>query len=313
MPTLEEYDLVILGSGEGSKYLAWTLAKQGQRVAVVDRKYIGGSCPNIACLPSKNIIHSAKVASYFRRAEEFGIRSNGFTVDMSVVRQRKRTMVSGLIDVHINNFQKSGAELIRGCGRFTAPRTLEVTLNDGGIRHLRGTNVIIGTGTRATIEPLPGLRESQPLTHIEALELEILPEHLLILGGGYIGLEFAQAMRRFGSRVTIIERNPRLVLREDPDVAEGLATLFDDEGIELVFNAHVERVSGRSGDAVKVTVRQDGAERTLEGTPYSRRHRSYPQHPRHRFGASRRRTHGPWLRKGQRTSPDHCSGRLGRR
>jgi pyruvate/2-oxoglutarate dehydrogenase complex dihydrolipoamide dehydrogenase (E3) component len=266
MPTIEEYDLVILGSGEGSKYIAWTLAKQGQKVAVVDRKYIGGSCPNIACLPSKNIIHSAKVASYFRRADEFGIRSNGFTVDMSVVRHRKRTMVSGLVDVHVNNFQKSGAELILGSGRFTAPRTLEVTLNDGGTRHLRGANVIIGSGTRATIDPLPGLRESQPLTHIEALELDTVPEHLLILGGGYIGLEFAQAMRRFGSRVTVIERNPRLVSREDPDVAEALRTLFENEGIELVFNASVEQVSGQSGDAVKVMLRQDGIERTLEGT-----------------------------------------------
>ena len=153
----EEYDLVILGSGEGSKYLASTLAKQGQRVAVIERRYIGGSCPNIACLPSKNIIHSAKVASYFRRSEEFGIAKDSFKIDMSAVRERKRKMVNGLVDIHVDNFNKSGAELIMGSGRFVAPRTIEVTLAGGGTRTLCGTNVAIGTGTRATLEPIPGL------------------------------------------------------------------------------------------------------------------------------------------------------------
>ena len=156
----EEYDLVILGSGEGSKYLAWALAKQGKRVAVVERKYIGGSCPNIACLPSKNIIHSAKAASYFQRSEEFGIEKPGFTIHMPAVRDRKRKMVAGLVDMHLENFKKSGAELILGSGRFVGTRTLQVTLNDGTTRLLRGTNVIIGTGTRATLEPIPGLVEA---------------------------------------------------------------------------------------------------------------------------------------------------------
>ena len=262
----EEYDLVILGSGEGSKYLAWTFAKQGQRVAAIERKYIGGSCPNIACLPSKNVIHSAKVASYFFRSEEFGIRKSGVTIDMSVIRERKRKMVSGLIDLHLDNFKKSGAELILGSGRFIGPKIVEVALRDGTTRQLHGTNVIIGTGTRATLDPIPGLLDSHPLTHIEALELDVVPEHLLVMGGGYIGLEMAQAMRRFGSRVTIIERNSRLVQREDEDVSQGLQTLFEDEGIDLVLNAHVEGVSGTSGDWVKLTVEQGGATKTLEGS-----------------------------------------------
>jgi pyruvate/2-oxoglutarate dehydrogenase complex dihydrolipoamide dehydrogenase (E3) component len=262
----EEYDLVILGSGEGSKYLAWTLAKQGKRVAVVERKYIGGSCPNIACLPSKNIIHSAKVASYFQRSEEFGIEKPVFTVHMPVVRDRKRKMVAGLVDMHLENFKKSGAELILGSGRFVGTRTLQVTLNDGTTRFLRGTNVIIGTGTRATLEPIPGLVEAKPLTHIEALELDQIPGHLLVLGGGYIGLELAQAMRRFGSRVTVIERNSRLVHGEDEDVAAALSGLFQDEGSELVFNAHVKKVSGMSGDSVELVLIQNGAERTVQGT-----------------------------------------------
>jgi pyruvate/2-oxoglutarate dehydrogenase complex dihydrolipoamide dehydrogenase (E3) component len=263
---MEKYDLVILGSGEGSKYLAWTLAKQGQHVAVIERKYIGGSCPNIACLPSKNVIHSAKVASYFRRSEEFGIEKNGFTIDMFAVRDRKRKMVTGLVDIHLENFKKSGAELILGSGRFIAAKTIEVTLLDGTMRTLQGTNVIIGTGTVATIESIPGLAASHPLTHIEALELDEIPQHLLVMGGGYIGLELSQAMRRFGSRVTIIERNDRLVHREDEDVAEGLRGLFEDEGIELVLNTHVESVSGTSGQSVEMIVRQGGSNRTLRGT-----------------------------------------------
>ena len=262
----EEYDLVVLGSGEGSKFLAWTLAKQGQKVAVIERKYIGGSCPNTACLPSKNIIHSAKVASYFQRSEEFGISKEGFKIDMSVVRGRKRSMVKALVDIHIDNFNKSGTELILGSGQFVAPRTLEVKLNDGTTRWLRGKNVVIGTGTRATIEDVPGLADAQPLTHIEALELDVIPKHLLVMGGGYIGLEFAQAMRRFGSRVTVVERNNRLVHREDEDVAEGLRVLFQDEGIELLLGASVESVSGRSGESVEVIVGQNGTKKTLQGT-----------------------------------------------
>ena len=207
----EEYDLVIIGSGAGSKLSAWTFASRGQRVAVVEKKYVGGSCPNIACLPSKNIIHTAQVASYVRRSEEFGIARDGFRVDMSAVRDRKRKMVSGLVEVHLGEYRHSGAELIMGTGRFVGPRTVEVTLNDGGRRWLRGTNVVIGTGTHAAIDKTPGLAEAQPLTHIEALELDEVPEHLLVIGGGYIGLEFAQAMRRFGSNVTVIDRNAAAV------------------------------------------------------------------------------------------------------
>jgi pyruvate/2-oxoglutarate dehydrogenase complex dihydrolipoamide dehydrogenase (E3) component len=154
---LEEFDLVILGGGTGSTIAAWTFAKEGQRVAVVDRKYIGGSCPNIACLPSKNVIHSAKVASYVRSSEDFGIANKAFTVDMAKVRDRKRKMVSGLNDMYLDIYKNTGAQLIFGSGRFIAPRTLEVTLSDGTKRQLRGTNVIISTGTRAALPPVPGL------------------------------------------------------------------------------------------------------------------------------------------------------------
>jgi pyruvate/2-oxoglutarate dehydrogenase complex dihydrolipoamide dehydrogenase (E3) component len=170
--TTEYYDVVILGSGEGGKYIAWTMARKGKKVAVIERKWIGGSCPNIACLPSKNIIHSAKVASYFFRSEEFGISKKDTRIDMSAVRERKRKMVSGLVDMHLENYQKSGAELVLGEGRFVGPKTIEVALSHGGTRIFHGDNVVINTGSRATIDSIPGLLEAAPLTHIEALELD---------------------------------------------------------------------------------------------------------------------------------------------
>jgi pyruvate/2-oxoglutarate dehydrogenase complex dihydrolipoamide dehydrogenase (E3) component len=266
MNGVEEYDLVVLGSGEGSKFLAWTLAKQGKHVAVVERKYIGGSCPNIACLPSKNIIHSAKVASYFFRSEEFGIAKDHVRIDMSAVRGRKRQMVDGLVDMHLANFAASGAQLILGSARFTGPRTLSVTLPDGGTRGVRGHKVVIGVGTHAAIADIPGLSESKPLTHIDALELDRIPEQLIVLGGGYIGLELAQAMRRFGSRVTVIDRNERLAHREDEDVSEALQQLFRDEDIDLVTGAQVMSVEGSSGRSVKLRIAQGRSEKILEGT-----------------------------------------------
>jgi pyruvate/2-oxoglutarate dehydrogenase complex dihydrolipoamide dehydrogenase (E3) component len=262
----EEYDFVMLGSGFGSKFLAWTFAEQGQRVATIERKYLGGSCPNIACLPSKNIIHSAKVASYFRRGKEFGISTDGFAVNMSAVRDRKRRMVSADVEFHRSKYEQTGGELILGSGRFVGPRTLEVTQADGKTRQLLGKNVVISTGTRARLDPIPGLADAQPLTHIEALELDEVPKHLIVIGGGYVGLELSQAMRRFGSNVTVIDRNDRLAHHEDDDVTEGLHALFKDEGIEVVLNARIQRISGRSGGFIRVVFEQGGTEKTVEGT-----------------------------------------------
>jgi pyruvate/2-oxoglutarate dehydrogenase complex dihydrolipoamide dehydrogenase (E3) component len=262
----EEFDLVILGGGTGATVAAWTFAAEGRRVAVVDRKYIGGSCPNIACLPSKNIIHTAKVASYFSRSKEFGIAIDGFTIDMAGVRERKRSMVGGLNDMYMQNYRSTGAEFIFGTGRFVAPKIVEVALADGATRQLRGPNVIVSTGTRAALETLPGLLEAQPLTHIEALELGEIPGHLLVVGGGYVGVELSQAMRRFGSKVTIIDRNGRLMAREDPDVCEAIRDLLADEGIDTLLNARVKQVSGKSGDSVTIVIQQNGIEKILKGS-----------------------------------------------
>jgi len=262
----EEFDLLILGGGTGSTVAAWTFASEGKRVAVIDRKYIGGSCPNIACLPSKNIIHSAKVVDYFRRGKEFGITDHGFAIDMAGVRDRKRKMVVGLNAMYLENYRKTGAELICGTGQFLAPRTVEVTLADGTTRQLRGANVIISTGTSAAVEKIPGLAEAQPLTHIEALELDEIPEHLLVIGGGYVGVEMSQAMCRFGSKVTLIDRSGRLMSKEDPDVCEALHRLLADEGIDVLLTARIKQVSGRSGDSVSIVVEQNGIEKVLKGS-----------------------------------------------
>jgi len=233
---------------------------------VIERKYVGGACPNIACLPTKNIIHSAKIASLFYRSEEFGISKDNVRIDMNAVRERKRKMVQQLVDIHLDNFRKSGTDLVMGTGKFVAPKTIEVALNDGGTRTFRGKNVIINTGSRATLEPIPGLLESKPLTHIEALELGELPGHLLVLGAGYVGLELAQAFRRFGSEVTLIDRNSRLVHNEDEDISQGLEEMCRDEGIRVMTNVKVTYVKGNSGQDIRLFGTQNGNEVEIRGT-----------------------------------------------
>jgi pyruvate/2-oxoglutarate dehydrogenase complex dihydrolipoamide dehydrogenase (E3) component len=176
-------------------------------------------------------------------------------------------MVKGLVDAHLALYKASGAELIMGSGTFTAPKTLKVELNDGTTRTVRGENVIIGTGTHARIDDrIPGMLAAKPLTHVEALELDVIPDHLVILGAGYVGLEFAQAMRRFGSRVTVIDHNSHVLHHEDKDVVEGLHSLLIDEGIELILNAKIKSVSGISGQSVQINVEILGNDTAIAGT-----------------------------------------------
>jgi pyruvate/2-oxoglutarate dehydrogenase complex dihydrolipoamide dehydrogenase (E3) component len=227
--TIEHVRNLMIGSGVAGKLLGWTLAKQSQKTVVVERSMIGGSCPNVACLPSKNVIHSAKAVSLIDPKFGLGVVEGSFRVNMAAVARRKREMVDELVRVHLANFKASGAELIMGEARFTEPKTVQVTLNAGGTRLLQGERVFINVGTRATIPDIPGLSAAAPMTHVEALNLERLPAHLVILGGGYVGLEFAQAMRRFGSRVTVIQHGPRLLPKEDPDVTDALLELMRDE------------------------------------------------------------------------------------
>ena len=266
MRETEHFTNIVFGSGTGGKIVAWTLAEEGQRTAMVERKWIGGSCHNIACLPSKNVIYSAKVASLFGRAEEFGIEIGAYSINMARVRERKRRMVEASVKYHLAKYKESGTDLILGQGRMVGRRTLEVKTTDGTTRRLTADRLFLNLGTRATIPDIPGLAAAKPMTHIEALELDRVPRHLLIVGGGYVGLEFAQAMKRFRSQVTVIEREPQLLSREDQDTAEAFLELFRNEGIEVLLRAQVTKVSGLSGESVRVQVSQESREHTIDAS-----------------------------------------------
>src|ERR1700691_565166 len=262
----EHYDVLILGSGGGGKLTAWHNGRSGRRVAVVERKWIGGSCPNIACLPSKNEIHSAEAAHFARNGAEFGVMTGPVKVDMAKVVQRKRAMVERLVAAHLKNYRESGAEVIMGSGRFVAPKTLDVNLNDGGTRTLTGAQVFLNVGTHAAIPNVPGLEAARPMTHIEALELDILPAHLIVIGGGYAGLELAQAYRRFGSEVTVVEAGTQLMGREDAEVSHEIRQVLADEGVQIHVPAELIKVSGQSGQEVCLVARTSDGEQTIKGS-----------------------------------------------
>ncbi|HET6233824.1 MAG TPA: FAD-dependent oxidoreductase, partial [Acetobacteraceae bacterium] len=266
MSESERVDALVLGSGQGGKLLAWHMARTGRRTAVVERRYVGGSCPNIACMPSKNEVWSARVAHFVQHAAEFGTIVGSVATDMAKVRQRKREMVEHEVALHLKNYRESGAELIMGSGRFVAPKTLEVQLVDGGTRVLMAEQVFLNLGSHAAMPAVPGLEAAHPLTHIEALELDAVPSHLIVLGGGYVGLEMAQAFRRFGSQVTVIEAGSQIMSREDPDVADTMQRILSEEGVRLLLSANTLGVSGRSGDEVTLTVRTPAAEEKIQGS-----------------------------------------------
>ena len=262
----QHVDILILGSGQGGKLLAWEMARSGRRTAVVERRWVGGSCPNIACMPSKNEVWSARVAHLTRHAAQFGTVTGPVTTDMARVRQRKREMVEREVAFHLERYKATGVELIMGTGRFVAPKTLEVQTNDGVTRLLTGNQVFLNLGSHAAIPDIPGLASAVPLTHVEALELDYLPVHLLVLGGGYVGLELAQAFRRFGSRVTVIHHGPRIMNREDPDVADEIQRILSEEGIEFRMSARTLGVRGRSGDGIVVTLRASSGDQQIEAS-----------------------------------------------
>jgi len=266
MSDIEHYEILVIGSGESGKHLTWNLAQAGHRTAVVERKYIGGSCPNVACLPSKNVIRSAKANWFARHGAEYGIQAGPVSTDMRGVFNRKRKMVEDEVQFHLDRFRTTGAELIKGQARFVAPKTVEVHLNDGGSRTITGDRVFLDLGSRAAIPDVAGLADAKPMTHVEALDLERLPEHVIVLGGGYVGLELAQALHRFGSAVTVIERGNQIAAAEDADVAQALLENFTSEGIEVLRDTRVGSVEGRSGQKVQVLAENDSGQQTIRGT-----------------------------------------------
>jgi pyruvate/2-oxoglutarate dehydrogenase complex dihydrolipoamide dehydrogenase (E3) component len=266
MPAPDTYDVLVIGTGEAGKYLAWTMASEGHRTAAVERKMVGGSCPNVACLPSKNIIHSAKVRSFTTHAAEFGVDLESAVTNMKGVQARKRAMVDSLHRLHMDRFEASGAELVMGEARFVGERTVDVELAAGGTRRISGDRVFLDLGTHATVPDVPGLAAARPMTHVELLDLEHLPQHLIVIGGGYIGLELAQAMRRFGAQVTVVESGPQLAGREDPDVGAAMLDLFHDEGIGVRVDTRIRSAEGESGSRVRIVADGPDGDGVVEGS-----------------------------------------------
>jgi pyruvate/2-oxoglutarate dehydrogenase complex dihydrolipoamide dehydrogenase (E3) component len=266
MTDAEHYEILVIGSGEAGKHLTWTMARGGHRTAVVERKYIGGSCPNIACLPSKNVIRSAKANWFARHGSEYGVQAGPISTDMNGVLSRKRKMVEGEVQFHLDRFDATGAKLIRGEARFVGPKTVDVHLNEGSQRTITGDRVFLDLGSRAAIPDIPGLLSAKPMTHVEVLDLDRLPGHLIVLGGGYVGLELAQALRRFGSAVTVIERGRQIAAAEDPEVAQALLENFASEGIEVLLGTQVRKVEGLSGEGVRILIENGHGQQTIEGT-----------------------------------------------
>lgn len=275
MTSEERYDAIIIGSGQGGGPFAGALAQAGRRTALIERGDVGGTCVNVGCTPTKTMVASARVAYLTRRAADYGVRTGPISIDMNVVRGRKRAIVEDFrsgSEGHIRGTK--GLDLILGEARFVAPKALEVALRDGGTRGLSAELIVIDTGTRPALPNIPGLADVAPLDSTSIMELNTLPEHLLVIGAGYVGLEFGQMFRRFGSEVTIVEAAPRVLGREDPDVADAVAEILRQDGIELLLDVRITQAerdgSGRHGGgadrSLRLAVRTAGGERICEGS-----------------------------------------------
>jgi pyruvate/2-oxoglutarate dehydrogenase complex dihydrolipoamide dehydrogenase (E3) component len=268
MPDVENYDVLIVGGGKAGKTLAADLGRTNNCIALVERGMIGGTCVNVGCIPTKALVKAAKVADWTARAQTFGISIGNRTVDMPGVVAYKRGVVAGMVELNRNNLTNAlGDRFILGEAKFVAPRTIEVLPANGAPRRvLRGKKVFINLGARPAMPDIPGLAQTSPLTSESALELDRLPGHLLIIGGGYIGVELGQAFRRFGSRVTIIQHAAHLLPSEDADVSHAIETIFREDGITLECNAVITAVEGKCGETVRLRAELPDGERIIEGT-----------------------------------------------
>ena len=262
----EQYDAIVIGSGQGGKPLSIALAKAGWKTAIIERGYIGGTCINTGCTPTKTMVASARLAYLSRRSADYGVHVGPVTVNLAEVRQRKQQIVESFRNGSLSSLEETaGLELLKGEASFTGSNSIEVRLNEGGARLLTATKIFINTGGRPSQPPIPGLNTVPFLDSTSIMELDVLPEHLMVLGGGYIGLEFGQMFRRFGSRVTVIQRANHLLNREDPDVADAVARIVEEDGVTVLLNTDALRVEQAAGH-ISLIVRTSAGEKTLTGS-----------------------------------------------
>jgi pyruvate/2-oxoglutarate dehydrogenase complex dihydrolipoamide dehydrogenase (E3) component len=261
------YDLIVIGAGQGGGPLAGTAADEGQSAALIEHKHVGGTCVNEGCTPTKTMIASARVAHLARRAEDYGVQTGDVSVDMETVRRRKRDIVESFRSGSRSSVEETdGLDLIEGKGRFVDDRTVEVTFDDGSTRTLTGERVVVNTGTRPVIPPIDGLDAVDYLTSTSIMELDAVPEHLLVLGGGYIGLEFGQMFRRFGAEVTVVDRGEHILSREDDDVAEALEDILREDGIQVLNETSMTRVEQDGDGTITAHLEGESGPETLEGS-----------------------------------------------
>ena len=264
----DAYDAIIIGSGQAGKPLASAFAKAGRRTALIEKAHLGGTCINVGCTPTKTMVASARVAYLARRAGDYGVHVGDVTVNQAEVRRRKQGIVESFRGGSQRRLESTkGLDLIFGEARFSGPGAVEVNLRVGGTRRLTAKTIIINTGCRPSNPEVAGLKEVSYLDSSSIMELDETPDHLLVLGGGYIGLEFAQMFRRFGSRVTVIHRGAHLLSREDPDVADEVAKILRDDGVEVLLQARAVRAARVADGGVTVTLTEaSGAERSIAGS-----------------------------------------------
>ncbi|MDH6679422.1 pyruvate/2-oxoglutarate dehydrogenase complex dihydrolipoamide dehydrogenase (E3) component [Rhodococcus sp. LBL1] len=262
----ERYDAIVIGTSQGGRFLPLELAKAGQKVALVERDHLGGVCVNTGCTPTKTMVASARLAYQARRGAEYGVRIGPVSVDLAAVRERKRAMVAGARQNYANRLPVDGLDLIEGEAHFAGPNAIEIASSDGGTRQISAPVIVIDTGTRPRPLAITGAGDVPVLDSTSIMELDELPEHLIVLGGGYIGLEFGQMFRRFGSEVTIIQRGARLLKIEDEDVSDEVAAILRDDGVSVLTSSTPVRVEPADFGRVRLTVRTEDREQQLEGS-----------------------------------------------
>ncbi len=266
MASSEKYDAVVIGAGQAGTPLSSALAKAGMHTALIERAHVGGTCVNEGCTPTKTMVASGRVAYLSRRAADYGVHTGSITIDLAKVRQRKRDIVEQFRRASQSGVEKTeDLDLIFGEARFTGTGTLEIRLKDGGQRVISADKIFINAGTRASVPHVEGIETTPVLDNSSLMELDAVPEHLLVLGGGYIGLEFGQLFRRFGSRVTIVQSAAQLLTREDADVADEVAKILQQDGIDVLLNAKTQQASYING-VIRMEVQQDGGSITLAGS-----------------------------------------------